>query len=53
MSSAVSPSTQAYSVFEGQTFSGAVKATFLRGNLIYENGEVIGEAKGNYLHRPY
>jgi allantoinase len=53
VNSAVSPSTQGYSVFEGHAFSGAVKATFLRGNLIYENGEVLGEAKGNYLRRPY
>ncbi len=48
-----SPSTQGYSVFEGHTFKGPVTATFLRGNLIYENGAIIGEAKGQYLHRPY
>jgi allantoinase len=48
-----SPSTQGYSVFEGHEFSGPVKATFLRGNLVYENGNVIGSPKGNYLHRPY
>jgi allantoinase len=53
VNSATSPSTQGYSVFEGYEFSGPVKATFLRGNLIYENGNVIGEAKGKYLHRPY
>jgi allantoinase len=53
VNSALSPSTQGYSVFEGQEFSGPVKATFLRGNLVYENGSIIGEAKGNYLHRPY
>ena len=48
-----SPSTQGYSVFEGHTFKGPVTATFLRGNLIYENGAIVGEAKGQYLHRPY
>jgi allantoinase len=48
-----SPSTQGYSVFEGHQFEGPVKATFLRGQKIYENGNVIGEAKGNYLQRPY
>jgi allantoinase len=53
VNSAVSPSTQGYSVFEGHTFKGPVKATFLRGNLIYENGAVLGEAAGQYLHRPY
>jgi allantoinase len=51
--SSTSPSTQGYSVFEGHRFSGAVKATFLRGQLICRNGEIIGEAGGRYLHRPY
>lgn len=53
VNSGASPSTQGYSVFEGYEFSGPVKATFLRGNLIYANGEVIGNAQGKYLHRPY
>lgn len=53
VNSSLSPSTQGYSVFEGREFSGAVKATFLRGRLVYENGEVIGEPIGRYLHRPY
>ncbi|MBM3158138.1 MAG: dihydroorotase family protein [Bacteroidetes bacterium] len=48
-----SESTQGYSVFEGHTFQGKVTATFLRGQLIFENGKVLGEPKGNYLHRPY
>lgn len=51
--SADSPSTQGYSVFEGHTFSAPVKATFLRGNLIYQNGEVIGKPEGQFLFRPY
>jgi len=48
-----SPSTQGYSVFEGHTFSGPVRSTFLRGALIYDGGEVIGEPCGRYLHRPH
>lgn len=51
--SSQSPSTQGYSVFEGHEFQGAVKSTFLRGSLIYEGGEVLGEPEGIYLHRPY
>jgi allantoinase len=51
--SGLSPSTQGYSVFEGHTFSGPVKTTFLRGSLIYKDGEVIGEPQGRFLHRPY
>jgi allantoinase len=51
VNSGVSPSTQGYSVFEGHSFEGPVTATFLRGNLIYENGTIIGDAKGNYLNR--
>jgi allantoinase len=46
-----SPSTQGYSVFENIELNAAVKATFLRGNLIFENGELIGEARGQYLKR--
>jgi allantoinase len=51
--SSKSPSTQGYSVFEGYEFEGAVKSTFLRGSLIYDGGEVMGEPAGRYLHRPY
>jgi allantoinase len=53
VNSGASPSTQGYSVFEGREFSAPVKATFLRGNLIYENGNIVGEPKGNFLQRPY
>ena len=48
-----SESTQGFSVFEGMEMTGRVKTTFLRGNLIYDNKKVIGEAKGKYLKRPY
>jgi allantoinase len=47
-----SESTQGYSPFEGIELSARVKATFLRGDLIYENGNIVGEPRGCYLHRP-
>ena len=48
-----SPSGQGYTPFEGQELTGRVKHTFLRGNLIYDNGQVVGSAQGRYLKRPY
>jgi len=50
---AESESAQGYTPFEGMELGGRVKSTFLRGNLVYENGSVVGEAKGKYLKRPY
>ncbi len=47
-----SESTQGYSVFEGIELTGRVKTTFLRGNLIYDNQKIVGQAKGQYLKRP-
>jgi allantoinase len=47
-----SESTQGYTPFEGMELSARVKATFLRGMLVSENGRVIGEPRGRYLHRP-
>jgi allantoinase len=47
-----SPSTQGYTPFEGIELSARVDATFLRGMKIFENGEVIGKPRGQYLHRP-
>jgi allantoinase len=47
-----SESKQGYSPFEGVELSGRVKSTFLRGALIYDNGKVVGPAKGQYLRRP-
>ena len=49
---AESESAQGYTPFEGMELAGQVKTTFLRGHKIYENGKVIGEAKGKYLSRP-
>ena len=49
---AQSQSHQGYTPFEGVELSGRVKSTFLRGSLIYDNGNVIGSARGEYLQRP-
>jgi allantoinase len=50
--SAESESEQGYSPFEGQELSGRVKSTFLRGELVYNNGNVVGPARGRYMRRP-
>jgi len=47
-----SPSTQGYTPFEGLELSARVEETFLRGRLIYQDGNVIGKAQGEYLFRP-
>jgi allantoinase len=47
-----SESTQGYTPFEGIELSARVKATFLRGALVCENGKVVGTPRGRYLHRP-
>jgi allantoinase len=47
-----SASTQGYTPFEGIELSAKVKATFLRGNLVCENGNIVGNSRGRYLHRP-
>jgi allantoinase len=47
-----SPSTQGYTPFEGLELSARVETTFLRGHKIYENGELLGKPRGQYLHRP-
>jgi allantoinase len=49
---AQSQSQQGYTPFEGIELSGRVESTFLRGSLIYDNGKVVGSARGEYLHRP-
>jgi len=49
---AESESTQGYTPFEGIELGCKVKATFLRGELICENGNVVGKPRGRYLHRP-
>ena len=47
-----SPSTQGYTPFEGLEMSARVDATFLRGQRIFEDGQVLGKPLGRYLHRP-
>ena len=46
-----SPSAQGYSPFTGMELTAEVKQTFLRGELIYKDGNVIGSPKGAYLSR--
>ena len=48
-----SESQQGYTPFEGVELTGRVKSTFLRSNLIYDQGQVIGLPRGRYLKRPY
>ncbi|MGQ0653803.1 MAG: dihydroorotase [Betaproteobacteria bacterium] len=45
-------STQGYTPFEGIELTAKVKATFLRGELVCENGKPLGKPRGRYLHRP-
>jgi allantoinase len=47
-----SQSTRGYMPFEGIELSARVKATFLRGALVCENGKVLGPPRGRYRHRP-
>ena len=49
---AESESNQGYTPFEGMELNGKVKSTFLRGSLVYDNGNVVGDAKGQYVSRP-
>ena len=50
---AESESQQGYTPFEGLELTGRVKSTFLRGNLIYDKGQILGSPSGRYLKRPY
>jgi allantoinase len=52
VSAADSPSGQGYTPFEGQRLTGQVTATFLRGELAWESGRIVGPPRGRYLHRP-
>lgn len=45
-------SAQGYTPFEGLELSGRVKRTFLRGEPVYDNGGVVGPARGRHLRRP-
>src|SRR5947209_13086942 len=52
VSAADSPSGQGYTPFEGQRLTGQVTATFLRGELAWEDGRTVGPPRGRYLRRP-
>ncbi len=49
---AESESAQGYTPFEGQELTGQVRATFLRGRLVSEDGKTVGPARGVYVRRP-
>jgi allantoinase len=49
---AESESKQGYTPFEGMELTGRVKSTFLRGELVYDQGNVVGPARGRYIRRP-
>ena len=42
MRAAESESQQGYTPFEGMELTGRVKSTFLRGELVYDQGKVVG-----------
>ncbi|MDP3082681.1 MAG: dihydroorotase family protein [Rubrivivax sp.] len=52
IAAAGSPSTQGYTPFEGLELSARVDTTFLRGMKIWDDGQLIGKPRGQYLHRP-
>ena len=49
---AESQSAQGYTPFEGLELTGRVKTTLLRGEVVYDNGGIVGGARGQYLRRP-
>ena len=48
---AESESVQGYTPFEGVELNGRVKSTFLRGALVYHEGNIIGPPRGEYLRK--
>lgn len=48
---AESESVQGYTPFEGVELTGRVKSTFLRGALVYHDGNIMGPPRGEYLRR--
>lgn len=46
-------SSQGYTPFEGLELSARVTTTLLRGSVVYDNGTIVGQPRGRYLHRPY
>jgi allantoinase len=49
---AESESAQGYTPFEGMELTGKVASTYLRGELVYDQGSVVGPARGRYQRRP-
>jgi allantoinase len=49
---AESESAQGYTPFEGMELTGRVRTTFLRGEVVYDDGRVVGGARGRYVPRP-
>jgi allantoinase len=49
---ALSESTQEYTPFRGMEIGATVRTTFLRGQIVFDEGAVVGEPTGRYLHRP-
>ncbi len=49
---AESESAQGYTPFEGMELTGKVVSTYLRGALVYDEGAVVGPARGLYQKRP-
>jgi allantoinase len=48
-----SPSGQGYSPFDGLTMTARVAQTWLRGELLWDHGQAVGQRRGRYLARPY
>ena len=49
---AASESTQQYSPFRGLEIGSTVTQTFLRGQLVFDEGAIVGRPTGRYLRRP-
>ncbi|MEM7113236.1 MAG: dihydroorotase family protein [Chloroflexota bacterium] len=47
-----SESSQEYTPFAGLEVKGKVKRTFLRGEMVFDNGRFVGEKRGKYVKRP-
>jgi allantoinase len=48
-----SESAQGYSPFEGYELHARVTTTLLRGEIVFDQGKIVGPPRGRYLHRPY
>jgi allantoinase len=49
---AASESTQEYTPFRGLEIGSTVTQTFLRGQLVFDDGAIVGRPTGRYLRRP-